>query len=218
MLKKPWLSSYEAQVPHSLQYPKTTLNELFNDAVRKYGDKTATKFVLRYLLGGKVMVGGTLTYMQLNLLINNFAAALAGMGVKKGDRVAVMLPNSPHFVIAFFAAMRLGAIVVNTNPTYTARELKHQLEDSGAETIVILNLFYPRLKEIVSETHVKNTVVAYVYDTLGFPSHLLVKSAQKKDPEWNEPQTSADTHNFADLIAKTGTPPRAEISADDVAL
>jgi long-chain acyl-CoA synthetase len=218
MLKKPWVSSYEAQVPHSLQYPKITLNELFNDAARKYSDKPATKFVLRYLLGGKVTVGGSLTYMQLNTLINNFAAALAGMGVKKGDRVAVMLPNSPHFVIAFFAAMRLGAIVVNTNPTYTARELKHQLEDSGAETIVILNLFYPRLKEIVGDTHVKNTVVVYVHDTLAFPSSLLVKSAQKKDPEWNEPPTGAGVHNFEELIRTPGAPPRVEISADDVAL
>src|SRR5919205_79745 len=85
--------------------------------------------------------------------------------VRKGDRVALMLPNSPHFVIAFFGAMKIGAIVVNNNPTYTARELRHQLDDSGAETIVLLNLFWPRLREIQGETSVKRVIVAHAFDT-----------------------------------------------------
>jgi len=151
---KPWLAHYEDGVPASLSYPDITLHELFTQTANKHRNHIATRFVLRYLLGGRVTAGGTLTYAQLNDLIERFAAALNKLGVKKGDRVAIMLPNSPHFLIAFFAAARIGAIVVNTNPTYTARELKAQLDDSGAETIVLLNLFYGRMKEIAGQRDV----------------------------------------------------------------
>ena len=217
-MEKPWLKFYDKGVPATLTYPSATLDQLLADAVRKYGDKTATRFVLRYILGERVMVGGVLTYAQLNTLVERFAAALQTLGVKRGDRVAVMLPNSPHFVIAFFAAARLGAIVVNTNPTYTPRELKHQLEDSGAETIVLLNLFYPRLKEIVHETHVKNTIVAYVFDTLPFPSKQLVRARQRKEADWVEVEPGNGVHLFEILLKTTAPAPSPQAQPDDVAL
>ena len=123
MEDRPWFKSYEPHVPHTLSYPDVTLETFLADAAQKYPFHTATNFVLSYLAGGRFTVGGKLTYRRLNELADRFATALYQLGVRKGDRVALMLPNSPHFVIAFFGAMKIGAIVVNTNPTYTAREL-----------------------------------------------------------------------------------------------
>ncbi|HMO58016.1 MAG TPA: AMP-binding protein, partial [Roseiflexaceae bacterium] len=124
-MERPWFSSYEARVPRTLEYPAITLADLLNQTVRTYPQHTATKFVLSYLLGGRLTVGGQLTYQQLGEAIDRFAKALYQLGVRKGERDAAMLPNSPHYAISFFAAMRLVANVVNVNPTYTSRELQH---------------------------------------------------------------------------------------------
>jgi long-chain acyl-CoA synthetase len=215
---KPWLAHYEKGVPASLSYPDITLHELFTQTVKKHRDRIASRFVLRYLLGGKLTVGGVLSYGQLNELVERFAAALAGLGVKKGDRVAIMLPNSPHFIIAFFAAARIGAIVVNTNPTYTSRELKAQLDDSGAETIVLLNLFYGRMKEIAGQTKVRNTIVAFVDDTLAFPFKQLVRSSQKKESDWQDAQAGDGVHLFSELLKHEPNAPAVPINADETAL
>ncbi len=218
-MNKPWLKFYEKGVPQSLTYPDVPLDTLLTETARKYPSNTATNFVLKYILGGRVTIGGKLTYTRLNDLVNRFATALYQLGVRKGDRIGLMLPNSPHFVITFFAAMRLGAVVVNINPTYTSRELKHQLEDSGAETIVLLNLFWPRLREIQGETPIKRVIVAHVFDTLPFPSNFLVKSSQRKEKEWVEVHPEHDIFFFQHLLNKYGpTPPKVDVSPDEVAL
>lgn len=215
---KPWLAHYDRGVPATLSYPEATLNDLLADAVRKYPDRPATRFALRYILGGRVMVGGVLTYGRLGTLVERFAAALHKLGVKRGDRVALMLPNSPHFIIAFFAAMRLGAIVVNTNPTYTARELKQQLVDSSAQAIVLLNLFYPRLKEVRAETAVEHVIVAHIYDTLPFPFKQLVRSRQRNEHDWVDVTGEPGVRLFSDLLATTDPAPEPAAQPDDVAL
>lgn len=218
-MEKIWLSYYEPGVPKALTYPEITLSDMLNNSAKTYADHTATNFVLRYLLGGRFTVGSKLTYRQLNEKVDRMATALYQLGVRKGDRVAVMLPNSPHYIITFFACMRLGAIVVNTNPTYTGRELQHQLHDSGAETIVLLNLFWPRLREVRAETPVKRVIVAYIFDTLGFPSNFLVKSSQKKTPEWVDVMPEQDIFFFQHLLEKYGpTPPKVNLTADEIAL
>ncbi len=218
-MEKIWLSYYEPGVPKTLTYPDITLNDMLSNSAKTYADHTATNFVLRYLLGGRFAVGGKLTYRQLNEKVDRMATALYQLGVRKGDRVAIMLPNSPHYIITFFACVRLGAIVVNTNPTYTGRELQHQLHDSGAETIVLLNIFWPRLREVRAETPVKRVIVAHIFDTLGFPSNLLVKSAQKKTPEWVDVMPEQDIFFFQHLLEKYGpTPPKVNLSPNDVAL
>jgi long-chain acyl-CoA synthetase len=218
-MERPWFKSYEPLVPQTLDYPELTLDSFLTESARKYPYNTATNFVLSYLAGGRFTVGGKLTYRKLNELADRFATALYQLGVRKGDRVALMLPNSPHFVIAFFGAMKLGAIVVNNNPTYTARELSHQLQDSGSETIVLLNLFWPRLREIQAETPIKRVIVAQIFDMLGFPSSLLVKSKQRRDPAWVDVHPEHDIFFFQHLIDKYGpTPPKADTTPDDVAL
>lgn len=217
-ISKPWLAHYEKSVPASLSYPDITLHEMFAQAVKQHHNRIATRFVLRYLLGGRLTAGGALTYGQLNDLVERFAAALTRLGVKRGDRIAIMLPNSPHFIIAFFAAARIGAIVVNTNPTYTARELKAQLDDSGAETIVLLNLFFGRMQEIAGQTKVRNTIIAFVDDTLGFPFKQLVRSRQRKESDWLDVQAGAGVYLFGALLKGGSNAPAVAIDPSDVAL
>ena len=218
-MDQPWFKSYESLVPHTLQYPDITLDSFLTESARKYPYNTASNFVLSYLAGGRFTVGGKLTYRKLNELADRFATALYQLGVRKGDRVALMLPNSPQFVIAFFATIKLGAIVVNNNPTYTARELKHQLEDSGAETIILLNLFWPRLSEVLPDTPVKRVIVTQIFDTLGFPSNMLVRAKQRKDPAWVDVPAEPGVYQFKDLLGKyPPSLPQVAVSPDDTAL
>ena len=218
-MDKPWLSSYESVVPPTLTFSNHNLFELLVDSAKSFPKNTAARLILSYLAGGRVTIGGSLTYSELLNHVEHFANALYQLGVRKGDRIALMLPNTLHYVIAFFAAMRIGAIIVNNNPTYTARELKHQLVDSGAETIIILNLFYPRLREIQADTSVKRVIVAYMYDLLGFPSKQLVKAKQQRDPSWVNIQPEHDIFYFQRLIEKyPSVAPAVHVSPDDVAV
>lgn len=217
-MDKPWTKFYEPGVPASLTYPNISLYDLVNEACQKYPDKTAIKFILSYIAGGRLTIGGKMTYRQLDQVVNAFAGALYDMGVRKGDRVALMMPNAPQFVIAFFGAARIGATVVNFNPTYTSPEIKHQLADSGAETMVIWNMAYPRLKAIQAETRVKNVIIAYIHEATSFPFSILVKSKQKKEKEWNEPALGNGVYSFDALLDQHKTAPKVEVDPDDVAL
>ncbi len=218
-MDKPWLTSYEVGVPPTLSYPAQTLGELLAVSARTYPTQTATSYVLRYMFGGRLTIGGKLSYKQLDEQVDRMATALYQLGVRQGERVALMLPNSPHYLIAFFAAARIGAIVVNINPTYTSRELAHQLNDAGAETLVLLNLFWPRLQEARSETPIKRVIVAHVFDTLGLPARLLVRRAQQKLPEWVDVPAAPDVFFFSELLARyPPSPPAVAIRPEDVVL
>jgi long-chain acyl-CoA synthetase len=219
-MEHPWLRFYDARTPHTLTYPPVPLDRFLDDAARDCPDRTAITFVLKYALGDRLRIGTTMTYRRLREQVDRFATALADLGVKKGDRVAVMLPNSPQFVIAFFAAMRLGSIVVNTNPTYTPPEIQHQLADSGAETIILLNLFLPRLRKVQPELpQLKRVIVTTIDDVLRFPFNALVRHAQRQEPDWVEVTPAQDTFQFAELIARyPPASPRVEQTPDDVAL
>jgi long-chain acyl-CoA synthetase len=218
-MDKPWLKFYEPTVPPSLNYPPVPLFTFLEDSARKFPDHIATNFILKYIAGERIAIAGKLTYHQLNQAVDRFARALYDLGVRKGDRVAIMLPNSPQFIIAFFGAAKLGAIVVNTNPTYTPRELEHQLKDSGAETIVLLNLFYKRLEQVRPHTVLKHAIVTYIYDYVPFPFSFLVKSAQKKERDWVEVAHGPGVYLMKDLLnAARPNPPRVEVKGDDIAL
>jgi long-chain acyl-CoA synthetase len=132
-MDKPWFAHYEPQVPYSLTYPQITLQQMLEDSARNFPDNSALHLVLRYV--GPNSIGGRMTYRQLNAEADRFAAALCALGVQKGDRVALMLPNVPQFVIAFYGTLKLGAIVVNTNPQYTPPEIQHQFADAGADAV-----------------------------------------------------------------------------------
>jgi long-chain acyl-CoA synthetase len=158
-MEKPWLQFYDEGVPASIDYPQVDLWTMLSDSIKNYPDRTAIRMILKYLpLGFKL--GVKMSYKELEDKVNRLATAMAGMGIKKGDRVAVQIPNSPGTVIAFLATVRLGAIVVNTNPIYTAREMEHQFNDSGANAVVIWNSLYPKLQEIQKKTSVEKVIIA----------------------------------------------------------
>ena len=174
--------------------------------------------VLRYLPLG-LKIGTSMTYRQLQDRVDRLATAFAGMGVKKGDRIAVQTPNSPGGVIAFLAATRIGAIVVNTNPIYTPREMRHQFEDSGAETIVIWNELYPKLQEIQNQTRIKNVVIYNLTDLIGAPFNRLVKSAREKEGTWVDVAEGNGVYQMTSLLKNNPpSPPDVLIAPDDVAL
>jgi long-chain acyl-CoA synthetase len=218
-MHKPWLTFYEKGVPSTLRYSNIPLDAILTEASRIYPRHTATTFVLKYLAGGRIMLGGNLTYQQLENLVNRFATALHHLGVRKGDRVALMLPNSPHFVIGFFATLRLGGIVVTINPTYTSRELDQQIADSGAETLILLNLFLPRLQAISpADSPIKRVIVAHIYDTLPPLSHKIVAFSQQRTKDWVHVKDSHETFLFSHLLDYQPQPPSVPVSPDDVAL
>jgi long-chain acyl-CoA synthetase len=218
-MDKPWFNFYEPEVPQSLNYPSMPLNSFLEDSARKYPDHVAVNFILKYIAGERIAIAGKMTYRQLNAAVDRFARALYDLGVRKGDRVALMLPNSPQFVIGFFGTTKIGGIVVNTNPTYTARELEHQLKDSGAETIVLLNLFYQRLEQVRPHTQVRRAIVSYIYDFIPFPFSFLVKSTQQKEAEWAVVTPGPGVYLMKELIkAAQPNPPHVEVKSHDVAL
>ena len=148
---RPWLSAYESHVPPSLDYPNTTLPAALEVTARRAPDVAAILFK-----------GTRISYRQHNQNVDRFAAALQKLGVRKGDRVAVHLPNCPQFIIAYYATLRIGAIVVPCNPIYTPRELEHQLRDSGAIVIVTLSSKYAEVCSIRERTAVRHVIVAQI--------------------------------------------------------
>ncbi|NJK46087.1 MAG: long-chain fatty acid--CoA ligase [Pleurocapsa sp. SU_196_0] len=208
MSTQPWLEHYDAGVPKTLIYPEAPIHTLLEGAAKRHPSRMALDFL-----------GLQMTYDQLWESARRFATALENLGVKKGDRVAVMLPNCPQFVIAFFGASMIGAIVVNTSPLYVARELEHQLRDSGAETLVILNQFYPRYREVASTVPVKRVIVTSISDYLPFPKNMLYPVKARREGTWVDVKPEQHIFYFKRLLEKyPAQPARVQIDPDDLAL
>ncbi|MGQ9733382.1 MAG: long-chain-fatty-acid--CoA ligase [Candidatus Zipacnadales bacterium] len=181
-MERPWLKFYEPGVPASIPYPDIPLHQNLADAARDYPQSPATIFV-----------DATLTYRELDALANRFAAGLQRLGVKKGDRVAIYLPNCPQFIIAYYGALRAGAIVVPCNPLYVARELEYQLNDSGSETIIVLSKLYPVVKAIRDRTLLKHVIVTSIKEY--FPPILrLLFTLLKEKKEGHAVDISKDAN------------------------
>jgi long-chain acyl-CoA synthetase len=216
-MEKPWLAHYENEVPRTIDYPRIPLHQTLEESARKYPSQPAVRLILRYL--GPIRMGALLSYQQLMDQVDRFAAALAALGVTKGDRVALMLPNLPQFVIGFYGALKLGAIVVNTNPTYTAHEVQHQFSDAGAETLVLMSPFYGKLKEIQAQTPVKRVIIADVPDYVPAPSSALVKRTLRKHGLMVDVPEADGVYHFRKLLdAHPEAPPKVTVSPDDTAL
>ncbi|WP_038055886.1 long-chain-fatty-acid--CoA ligase [Thermus amyloliquefaciens] len=157
----PWYAHYDPGVPKEAPKP-WLLTELLRENARRYPHKVALEFL-----------GRSLSYQSLWQQVEAFAKGLQEAGLKPGDRVAIMLPNSPQFVIAFYGTLLAGGVAVNTNPMYTPRELRHQLLDSGAKALVILDLLLPRYQEVKAEAPVEVLVRTGIQDYLPFPKNLL---------------------------------------------
>ncbi|WP_431125523.1 long-chain-fatty-acid--CoA ligase [Variovorax paradoxus] len=181
MTDRPWLSSYPQGVPADIdpsQYP--SLVALMEESFAKYADRTAYSFM-----------GKDVSYRETDKLSKAFAAYLQGLGLVKGDRVAVMMPNCPQYPIAVAAILRAGLILVNVNPLYTPRELEHQLKDSGAKAIVIMENFGTTLQQCIAATPIKHIVLAAMGDRLGFLKGALVnyvvRNVKKLVPNYSLP-------------------------------
>lgn len=218
IMNKPWLKHYEDGVAVTLSYPNIPLYQMLADSAARYGNQSAVKMILRYLPAG-LIIGTEINYNDLKDKVDRFATALYKLGVRQGDRVAVQLPNSPHTLIVFYAVLRLGAIVVNTNPIYTPREMEHQFSDSGAETVVMLNSFYPKLQEIQAKTQVKRVIIAHINDFIRFPFNRLVQRTQVKEGQWVDVPEGNGVYHMASLINHTPAKlPQVDVKPDDLAL
>lgn len=169
MAEKPWLAHYPEEIPASIDYDNVPLQWYLQEAGTKYSDKIAIHFM-----------GKELTYHEVYMSSLKFANYLKKLGVKKGDRVAIMLPNSPQSVIAYYGILFVGGIVVQTNPLYVERELEYQMKDSGAKVILTMDILFPRVSSIRSNTNLEHVIVTAIKDYLPFPKNLIYPYIQKK--------------------------------------
>ncbi len=180
--ERPWLANYPAGVPAEIDLDEfASITDVFDSALKDYRNRAAF-----------VNMGKSITYDQLDLLSRDFAGYLLGeLKLKKGDRVAVMMPNCLQYPIAVFGVLRAGLIVVNVNPMYTARELKHQLADSGASVLLVLDNFGSTAQEVLAQMPEVRTLTTGLGDMLGFPKSLIVnfvlRYVKKMVPDYDIP-------------------------------
>ncbi len=203
-----WHRHYDPDVPTSLDYPEVPLQTFLDEVAAKFPERVAITFL-----------GKQITYGELLSSCDAFAAGLAEMGVGKGDRVALYLPNVPHMIIAYYGVLKAGGICVPTNPLYTERELAYQISDSGAKVLVTLDLdlTLSKVKAVKASAGLERVVVGRVSDFLPFPKNLLYPVVKRKDlaPVPN----NADYPRFRDLLAAPGgPPPRHETAPGDPAV
>jgi long-chain acyl-CoA synthetase len=207
--EKPWLKFYESHVPESIDYPTTTMPAILEEQARKRPDHTALIFK-----------DTKIAFREYNEAVDRFAAALQGLGVKPGDRVAIHLPNCPQFAIAYYAALRIGGIVVTCNPVYTAREMRHQLRDSGAEVIVTLSAMYPIIKQIRQDTQLRHIIVAQIKTY--FPpvlKLLFTLLLEKKGGHRVDISGDNNVYWFQDVLAGAPAKPApVEVKPEDTAV
>ena len=209
-IDRPWLKAYPAGVPADIDasgYP--SLVALMEESFKKYKDRVAYSFM-----------GKEITFGETDSLSLTFGAYLQGLGLSKGDRVAIMMPNVPQYPVAVAAILRAGLVVVNVNPLYTPRELEHQLKDSGAKAIVIVENFASALEQCLANTPVKHIVLCAMGDQLGLVKGTLVnyvvRSVKKMVPPFNLP--SAVRFNDALAQGTRGALRRPDIKPDDIAV
>lgn len=171
MKERPWFKHYESEVPKSIDYPDMPLSQFLENAAEKYPDQACTIFK-----------GSIITYAEMDELTNRLAGALAAMGVKKGTPVGIFMFNSPQFVMAFYAILKAGGIVVATNPLYTGREIEHQMKDSGTEIMLVMSNLYSLIKEVQPQTPIKKLIVTNIKEYLpGLLRFLFTLTKEKKD-------------------------------------
>jgi long-chain acyl-CoA synthetase len=210
MTERVWLQSYPEGVPADIDpgiYP--SLVALMEESFKKYAPRVAYSFM-----------GKDITYAQTDALSNQFAAYLQSLGLAKGDRVAIMMPNVPQYPVAVAGILRAGYVVVNVNPLYTPRELEHQLKDSGAKAIVIIENFALTLEKCLAATPVKHIVLCAMGDQLGLLKGALVnyvvRNVKKMVPAFELP--SAVRFNDALAQGARGSVRKPTLKADDVAV
>ncbi|MGD9831919.1 MAG: long-chain-fatty-acid--CoA ligase [Piscinibacter sp.] len=209
-MEKTWLKQYPAGVPANIdvaQYP--SLVALLEESLKKYASLPAYKFM-----------GKAISFAQVDQASRAMAAYLQSLGLAKGDRVAIMLPNIPQYPVAVAAVLRAGYVVVNVNPLYTPRELEHQLKDSGAKAIIIVENFAHVLQQVMSAVPTKKVILTALGDMLGFPKSLIVnyvvRKVKKMVPAFELPGAVRFNDALSQGAGKTYTP--SQVGPDDIAV
>ncbi|AVS72178.1 long-chain fatty acid--CoA ligase [Paracidovorax avenae] len=210
MNDRPWLAAYPEGVPADIdptQYP--SLVALMEEAFQKHADRTAYSFM-----------GKDISFAQTEVQSRHLAAYLQGLGLARGDRVAVMMPNVPQYPVAVAAILRAGFVAVNVNPLYTPRELEHQLKDSGAKAIIIIENFAATLQACIGATQVQHVVLCAMGDQLGLLKGLVVNYVVRKVKKLVPAFSLPGAVRFNDAVAKgaRGTLQKPDLRPDDVAL
>ena len=210
MTDRIWLSSYPEGVPADINVSAyTSLVALMEESFQKYANRVAYNFM-----------GKDVTYAQTDSLSQAFGAYLQSLGLTKGDRVAIMMPNVPQYPVVVAGILRAGFVVVNVNPLYTPRELQHQLKDSGSKAIVIIENFANTLEKCISATPIKHVVLCAMGDQLGLLKGALVnyvvRSVKKMVPAYSLPE--AVRFNAAIAVGTKAPFKKPDIKADDVAV
>jgi len=207
---KPWLKSYPAGVPAEIDLNTySSVVDVFTSSVSKFADKPSfTNF------------GKTITYSELDKLTQQFASYLQHeAGLVKGDRIAIMMPNLLQYPVAVFGALRAGLVVVNTNPLYTDRELEHQLKDSGAKAIVVVEAFAHTVADVIGKTEVETVITTRFGDMLDFPKSMIINFVLKYIKKMVKPFNLPGALSFKDVLAKGANLPAAtaELNHEDLA-
>ncbi len=209
MTDKPWLSEYPEGVPSEIDLGEfSSVVDVIDTSCEKFRDKVAY-----------VNFGKELTYRQIDEYSRAFAARMQSLGLEPGDRIAIMMPNVLQYPVAVFGALRAGLVVVNTNPLYTARELKHQLRDSGAKAIVIMENFAKVLEAVIEETDVEHVMITSVGEMIGFPKgtimDFVLRKIKKMIPDYNLPNAVRLGTVLSEGARATFTP--VSLTHDDLA-
>jgi long-chain acyl-CoA synthetase len=205
---RPWLSHYDSDVKASLEpYPDKTLLDYLSALAREHGDKPALFFK-----------GATVSYARLEAESDAFGAALQAMGVRKGDRVALLLPNCPQFLVAEFGIWKNGGIVVALNPTYSERELEQALDSTRASVAVVLTPFYDRVKRVQGRTGVRTVIPTSIKDYLPTPLRLLFTLLKEKKEGHRIAPVAGDPWMWSMLRSHRGQRPSVVVRPDDRAV
>lgn len=193
VVNKPWLSLYPDEIPHEINFEERTLQSYLKQAAEEYPSKTAISFL-----------GKKLTFEEVYDQSLKLANYLKGLGIEKGDRVSIMLPNCPQAVISYYGVLFAGGIVVQTNPLYMERELEYQVNDSGSEIIITLDILYPRVSKVKALTKLKHVIVTGIKDYLPFPKNMLYPFVQKKQYGIVvKVEHSGENHLFTEIIKQS---------------
>lgn len=205
---KPWLASYEKGTPEKIEYEEKCLPEYLERTVSEFPDKMALLFQ-----------GYKITYRELNDMVNRFATCLNDFGIKKGDSVAILLPNLIPCVVCYYAILKIGAIAVMNNPLYSDRELEHQFNDSNSKMLITLDLLGNRMIDLRPKTKIKQIIYTSIGDYLPFPKNILFPLVAKKKKLAASVKSADDLYKWKDIIASTSpNPPDVKLSFDDVAM
>jgi long-chain acyl-CoA synthetase len=207
---RPWLAHYDKGVPQTIEVPNAPLFYFLEESARKYPDRACTIFK-----------GAVITYKEMNAITDQVAAALVDMGVKKGDRVGIFMPNTPQFVMAYFGILKAGGVVVATNPLYTAHEIEHQASDAGIEVMFVMTNFYNTIKKAQPNTKIKKLIVTNLKEALPPVMRLLFTLLREKKSGFRiEGGLQEGDVWMKDLLEKykDAPRPRVEVGPDDTAL